>query len=176
MSDEDEDIVRVWDQQPGEGDIWYRIFTKYYLPLGQKRNLRTAFEYYLRMEKPIDYIDVDPDNFKNIPAHWTQHAFKFEWAKRALEFDQASAPDFSMLQVSQTLEFLREHAMKAAYALVESLTNERTRVQAANSILNRSGIPEVSEVNLKSAVSITADEMAAAQEKVTEWMTQKKSG
>lgn len=173
---EDENIVRSWDRQADEDPVWYRIFSEYYLPLGTKRSLRNAFEFYIRTEQPANYQDIDPDNFTYIPSHWPEHARKFEWARRAADYDEAKLPDFAGIYVSQTLEYLRAHANTAARALVEALTNERTRVQAANSILNRSGVPEVSEVNLKSTISVTSDEMAAAKNKAEEWLKTKKSG
>jgi hypothetical protein len=172
----EEDVVRPWDRREGEDEVWYRIFSRYYLPLGTKRDLRTAFEFYIRTESPPDYSGIDPETLKYIPKHWPAHAREWEWASRAAAYDEASIPDFAEIHVSQTLQYLRAHALTAADALVAALSNERTRVQAANSILNRSGVPEVSEVNLKAGVTVTADEMAAAREKVDEWTTQKQSG
>jgi len=168
-------IERAWDQREDEPGDWFRIFKDYYLPLGSERSLRNAFEFYIRVESPEQYVDLDPDNFKNIPQHWNSFADKFEWAKRALAYDEATQINYNEVIVNQVLDYLRNNAMTAARALVDALTNDRTRVQAANAILNRGGIPEVSEVNIRSAITVTADDMAEARKRVEDW-TQNKSG
>jgi len=170
-----ENISRSWDRLPDEDEKWYHIFVDYYLPLGNKRSVRNAFEFFIRVEEPANYQNVDPNDIRYTPDHWGEEAEKHEWAKRALEYDESVATDFSQLYVTTVLNYLQANALGAAKSLVEALKNERTRVQAANSILNRAGVPEVSEVNFKAGVAFTADDMAAAQEELTKW-TQSKNG
>jgi hypothetical protein len=162
-------VTKPWDRFPDEPVEWYSIFKDYYLVLGSQRSVRLAFEFYIRVNNPSHYQDVDPNDIKYVPAHWNQTAAQFSWAERAIAFDQESTPDFSEIYVQTALEYLREHAMSAAQALVAALKNDRTRVQAANSILNRAGVPEVSEILFKAGVVITSDDMASATDKVKEW-------
>ncbi len=169
-------IERPWDPREGEPLEWYRIFKDYYLPLGNQRSLRNAFEFFVRVEQPSHYADVSPDDIRFAPQHWNTFAAQWEWAKRAMAYDEGVHPDFTALYVTTALGYLQEHAKSAAEALVQALNNDRTRVQAANSILNRAGVPEVSEVLLKGSLGITSDDMAAASEKVEKWKTQNKSG
>jgi hypothetical protein len=175
----DQELVeRPWDRRTDEPEEWYRIFKDYYLVLGERRSLRNAFELFVRVEDPKQYEDVDPDNIRSIPSHWNEYARNFEWAKRALAYDEEKRPDFAALYVTMTLDYLRTHSMEAAHALVAALKSDRTRVQAANSILNRSGVPETTEVVLGGKVAITADDMAEASDKVQAWQkrTQNPSG
>lgn len=175
--DEIVEVVRQpWDRLEKEPPDWYHIFKDYYLILGEARSIRNAFEFYLRVEAPNQYKDTDPDNIKYIPEHWAEMANKFQWASRAMAFEESVRNDFSQLYVNIALNYLREHAMDAAQALVQALGNDRTRVQAANSILNRAGVPESTEVLIRAGVVITSDDMQAAREKVDEWKTKRLSG
>lgn len=171
-----ETIEAAWDRRPNEPEVWYRIFKDYYLPLGERRTLRNAFEFYLRVETPKQYKDLDPEGITNIPSHWNTIAVEWEWPKRALEFDESKLPDFSSIYVTQVLDYLQRNALRAAESLVAALNSDRTRVQASNSILNRIGVPETTNVNFGGGVNITSDDMAAAASKVQEWKTQKLSG
>lgn len=168
--------TRPWDRQEDEPEIWHAIFTDYYLPLGSRRSLRNAFEFYLRVERPQHYVSLDPENVSKAPGHWNDMALQFNWAERALQYDEEKHPDFGAIYVTQVLQYLQTNAMGAAQALVKALNNERTRVQAANSILNRSGVPEISKLELASTVTITSDDMARAAAQVEEWKTTKQSG
>lgn len=170
-----DDVTRPWDQMENEPDVWFRIFTQYYLPMGVNRSVRNAFEYYIRTEKPLDYKDVDPNEFRYIPSHWAEYSRKFEWARRATAYDEAGIPGVADLQVNAVISYLQSNAMRAAMALVDSLKNPRTAVQASNSILNRGGVPETTSVHLEGGVNISSDEMAAAAEKVSQWMAQRQN-
>jgi hypothetical protein len=174
MTEELDIVTKPWDRLEGEPIEWYEIFFQYFLPLGSQRTVRNAFEFYIRVNNPSHYSDVDPDDIKFAPHHWSAAAAQWKWAERALAFDGEKVPDFAEVYVSTALEFLRSNAMTAAKALVEALKNERTKVQAANSILNRSGVPEVSEVLFKAGVIITSDDMAAASGKVDDWQQRRK--
>ena len=171
-----ENIIQPWDRREDEPEVWYNIFKEYYLPLGEQRSLRNAFEFYIRVEQPKEYAQTDPDNITRIPQHWNTMAFEWEWAARALSYDAVQMPSFTQMQVSQALEHIRANSMKAARALVQALSNERTRVQAANALLNRAGIPEVSQIDFTTQVFISADDMAEASKKVAEWKTKKLNG
>jgi len=171
-----DEVGRPWDQREGEADVWYRIFRDYYLPLGERRSIRNAFEFYIRVETPKQYEGLDPENITHVPGHWSTYARDYEWAKRALAYDEAKLPDFGEAYVTQVLTYLRQNAMRAASGLVAALNSDRTRVQAANSILNRIGVPESSEISLKHGVSFTSDDMTDAVRKVEEWKTKKLSG
>jgi hypothetical protein len=172
----EESIVREWDKRADEPEEWYRIFRDYFLPLGNRRTVRNAFEFFVRVEQPAHYDTVDPDDIRMAPTHWADYANKYEWGKRALAYDESNTPDLSDIYVTTVLEYLKSNATTAAKALVDALKNERTRVQAANSILNRAGVPETSEILLKGGVSVNSDDMAAATNKVEEWKTRNKSG
>jgi hypothetical protein len=169
MSTDLDVVTKPWDRFPDEPIEWYNIFKQYYLVLGSRRSIRLAFEFYLRVENPAHHADIDPNDVRYVPQHWNEAATRYSWAERALSYDDEKIPDFSELYVQTALEYLRENAMEAAKALVEALKNERTRVQAANSILNRSGVPEISEILFKAGVIITSDDMAAASGRIEEW-------
>lgn len=171
-----EDITRSWDRRPDEPEVWYRIFRDYFLPLGDRRSLRNAFEFFVRVETPKQYRELDPENITRTPSHWNQIALDWEWAKRALEYDESKMPDFASAYVQQVLTYLQTNALNAAHGLVQALNNDRTRVQAANSILNRIGVPETSNINLAMGVTFTSDELAAAANRIEEWKTKKQSG
>jgi hypothetical protein len=171
-----ESITRPWDLIEGEPEVWYNIFRDYYLPLGDQRSVRNAFELYLRVEKPKQYEDLDPEHLTHFPQHWGDMAARYQWALRAIEYDKEKVPNFASVYVNQVLEFLGAHATQAAQALVDALRNERTRVQAANSILNRVGVPETTEISLKKGVTFSSDEMAEASKKVDEWKSKKLNG
>jgi hypothetical protein len=169
-------VDRTWDPLPDEPEVWYKIFREYYLPLGEQRSIRNAFEFYIRVEKPKQYEHLDPENLTQVPQHWAEYAHQFRWAERAIEYDKEKIPDLGSLYVQQVLGFLSANAMSAAEALVKALNSDRTRVQAANSILNRIGVPEASEVNVRTGITITSDDMAAAKTKAEEWKTKRLSG
>ena len=171
-----EEVGRPWDAREGEPSLWYRIFKDYYLPLGNRRSLRTAFEFYLRVERPVEYEQEDPSRISRIPSNWAKASSEWEWASRAMAYDQEQMPDFAAQYILQTLEYLRSNGLAAGMALVKALNSERTRVPAANSILNRIGVPETSNVSLIAGVSITSDDMAAAASKVDEWKTRRQTG
>lgn len=176
MAQELEKVERDWDILPNEPEIWYRIFKTYYLGVGKGRSLRSAFELYLRNESPEDYADVDPSAFKNIPSHWSEYSRKFEWARRAAAYDEEAVPDIAGMQVQMVLDYLRASSMKAAATLVRALENPRTAVQASNGILNRIGVPEVSEVITRSTIEVTSDDMAEAAKKIESWKQTSQSG
>lgn len=166
--DPNEDITRPWDQREGEPEVWYSIFRTYYLPLGPRRSLRRAFELYLRSEKPERYKELDPDGVTKAPQHWNPKSRDWDWPLRARMYD-AEQLDVTSAQIEHVLTYLRDNSINAAQALVDALQNPRTQVQAANSILNRSGVPETTEIKINGGTSITSDEMAAAEEKVRQW-------
>ena len=70
-----EPVVRtLWDQQPGENDLWYGRFLRF-VALGPGRS--------------VSLVATGRRNAYPVPAHWPIQAKQHHWRERASVFDSA---------------------------------------------------------------------------------------
>lgn len=159
-----------WAQLPGEPDLWYHRFKTYYLGLGNARNLRQAF---LMFQKEEVGKDIEGIASKDVgDGVWHKMNDKWDWRKRARQYDK-DMMEQSKGKVQEAILNLQTAAPDAVRALVTSLANPRLAVAAANSILDRAGIPTQKKIDVTAEVfDFTADDMSAASEEVDSWEKQ----
>lgn len=164
---ENEDGLEIWDKQKGESKMWFLRFQRYYLYRGLARSVRRAYSAFLQENYPTKFEDIIIAG-KGYTT-WLRAARKYNWKARAEAWDEMRNEELrkGILEASR---FLMDNAMSAAEALVEALTSARLQVTAANSILDRVGLPSVSRQELLNVnVPVTADELAQMKEAVKEW-------
>lgn len=162
-----EEMDFPWLQQENEPDNWYRRFVKYYLNLGHGRTLLKAMSLFLQTEHPERYARFLENPRQSASAEWSTTASAWQWRERARIYDMASMQE-AMEKVGEARKILIESTPKAAKALVESLENPRTRVNAAKEILDRGGLPGTI-VHEERVVPFTADELSQAQTELETW-------
>ena len=173
MIDEETTELQPWDLKPGEPRVWFLRFQRYYLYRGLARSLRKAFATFLQE----NYPDQWEDRFAVLKGfkQWQAMASRWQWQERAMKWDQSRNKEVLDV-VEASRQFLKEHSINAAQALVEALDNGRLQVAAANSILDRAGIPPVQRIeSYNENVELTADDLASAQEEVDKWKQSKSS-
>jgi hypothetical protein len=170
MSDDSqkEPEVRPWEQVAEEPDEQYKWFSQYYLPLGFQRTIRGAYSTYVINENPPGKARLG----KGGEGHtWYKAAEDWEWGRRARAYDEAMGREAEAV-VKQAVLKLKTSTVQAVDTLIKNLESPRNAVAAANSILDRGGVPAKSTSEVLQTVHVTADEMAQAVKEVTEWENQ----
>jgi hypothetical protein len=158
------DQLCAWDRQPNEPEEWFFRFQKYYLMLGLTRSIRKAYDLYVAETSPLDSA---AGKGKTSNRKWVEASKKYNWAERADAYDREVFQE-SVAVVQEAAQKIRLNAGKAVDALIEALGNPRLSVAAANSLLDRAGV-ETATINLSH--DLTADDLAAAEEKLAKWHT-----
>jgi hypothetical protein len=155
----------LFEQFEDEEDAWYFRFFDFYVKLGRARTLRYAYLLHNEWATKLDKDIVKPSYDK-----WKEQARLFRWKKRAQSYDmEADLEAAKMVEEARTR--LMKASVKAVDALELSLKNSRTRVSGAKAILDRGGLPAVSEVR-KTVEPFRADELAQANEEIEAWENQ----
>jgi hypothetical protein len=157
----------VWLRQPNEPKKWFLRFERYYLYAGLSRTIRKAYAAAMQEQYPKTYSDIlaAGRGFQS----WLAAAKEYRWKDRADAWDEAQNEEMR-LEVLRASRFLMSKAMDAAEALIDALSNPRLQVSAANAILNRIGMPEVTKQELLDVqVPVSADELARVKDAVKKW-------
>jgi len=171
-----EAAVELWDRQPGESKQWFLRFQRYYLYRGLARSVRRAYIAFVKENYPSKAEDEIALNAAY--NHWLGAAKEYRWRVRAEAWDEHRNEELQK-EVLDASRFLMENARAAAQALIDALVSPRLQVIAANSILDRIGVPTVSRQELLNVqVPVSADDLAKVKEIVQEWeqSTRAKSG
>jgi hypothetical protein len=176
VGEREENVSDLWDRQPGEPKRWFLRFQRYYLYRGLARSVRRAYAAFLQENYPSKADDL----LASGQAYhvWLQAAKEFSWRQRAEAWDEYRNDELRR-EVLQASRFLMENALKAVEALVNALVSPRLTVVAANSILDRVGLPSVSRQELLSAqLPVSADDLGQMKDVVRAWeqSTLEKSG
>lgn len=157
----------IWPEEPEESFNW---FANYYLLLGPSRSLRKAFMTWLGENEPekLEHYLARPGMSSS--QTWSKMCKKWNWRQRARDYDRDQLLEARSV-VEEARRVLFESANEAALALQTALKDPRMKVAAAKEILNRVGLPSVSEVNVN-ARAFTSDEYNQAAEEVAEWEKQ----
>lgn len=158
--DLDKALFEQFEDEPTE---WYDRFMDYFVALGQVRTLRTA--YLLHNECLEDKAQYAPSY-----SQWRDKARFYRWKARAGAYDQEMSLHAAR-RVQEARGKLMEASVKAVDALEDSLTDPRQRVSAAKAILDRGGLPPVTEVK-HTVEAFSADELSQAAEEIEAWEKQ----
>jgi hypothetical protein len=167
MENEEKLEIELWDKQPGEAKQWFLRFQRYYLYRGLARSVRRAYIAFMTENFPDKAEDLIVAGRSYM--QWLEAAKKFNWKTRAEAWDESRNHSLQ-LEVQEASKFLMQNTLKAAESLVGSLSNPRVAVAAANSILDRTGLPTLSKLEVAGIQSaVSADELAKVKEAVTKW-------
>lgn len=172
MADELIEIVELpaWVRQDEEPEDWYAKFSKYYLPLGYTRTLTKAYMMFLEAEYPATAANAIVVNKQAAPNSWSAMAREWDWRNRGKAYDRQAIND-SADTVQKAREKIMQLSLDAVIALGDALKNPKQSVAAANSILDRSGLPAKS-VHVLQVQPFTSDDFARAVMEVDEWKKQ----
>lgn len=166
--------VELWERQPGEPKHWYLRFLRYYLYRGLARSVRRAYVAFVKENYPGKAEDIIVRGRSY--GQWLKAAKRYGWRERAEAWDMYRNNELRR-EVLEASRFLMEHARDAAETLVESFKNPRLAVSAANSVLDRAGLPAVSRQELVDyQVQLSADELAKIKNEVKNWEEEEFSG
>jgi hypothetical protein len=165
---EHEEVVReLWDRRLDEPKQWFLRFQRYYLYRGLGRSVRRAYNAFAQENYPSKAEDMMQSSAGY--GVWLKRAQDYDWKIRAEAWDESRNEELhrSVLEASR---YLMDNSMKAAEALVKALESARLQVVAANSILDRVGLPSVSKQELLNAnLSVSADDLSKMQDAVKAW-------
>jgi hypothetical protein len=164
--EDDKTEVQPWDKVAEETDEQYDWFVNYYLPMGYRRSVRSAYASYVVKNNPEGAARLGKQLSRHSP--WIETSIDFEWYKRAVAYDE-SVGETALQAVKQAQLNLKLATVDAVDALITNLTNPRLAVAAAKEILDRGGIPGRAINENITTVHISADEMAEAAKEVQEW-------
>lgn len=157
----------AWDRLPGEPRNWFLRFQRYFLYRGLARSVRRAYAAFVQENYPTKAEDVLASG-RGYNA-WLQHAKEYRWKQRAEAWDEQRNYELRAT-VLEASRFLMENTMNATIALVKALESPRLTVVAANSILDRAGLPSVSKMELLNMqTELSADDLAKVKDIVSEW-------
>lgn len=160
----DRDENPPWWPTPGEPDRWYGRFERFFLMQGPSRSLQAAY----RMWVASDNRELGLKGKRDIANNWKINCLAFRWRERAAAYD-GYINHLIMKKVEASRRRLQDAAPLAVDALVNALTDTRSRVPAAKEILDRAGLPSTTRQEIRAAVGFTSEDLSEASAEVDEW-------
>jgi len=158
------DETPPWWQREDETDEWYNRFERFYLMAGPSRSLQAAYRMYVISEGGT----VGNKGMKDVINSWVEESRLHDWRGRSQAYD-GEINHLILKRVEAARRRLQDAAPSAVQALITALDDPRHRVAAAKEILDRAGLPATTRTEIRAAVGITAEDLAAANEEVEEW-------
>lgn len=160
---ENETVGVVWEKQPGESPLWYNRFFRFYLMVPISRSVRNAW-ILNEIEKYGDPGKAQEHARRPTPKEWDAASHKYSWRERAAAYDKDQQRQALETVAAIRLQ-LQQATPQALQALLDALTNGRTKVAAAEAIFNRAGLPPTTKSEIKADVGVqlpSAAEVARA--------------
>lgn len=89
--------LNAWDRQPGESELWYNRFVKYYLPV---RDLTQAYYAY------YEERHGEPPKRPGYTMGWKKAHDKYDWERRCREYQRSVAQETYNIAIQDRAEVI----------------------------------------------------------------------